>query len=170
MNANQAQTECHSRDTRPFELSRSFSVWCAQRIRPGLVFIRASCPLVSQDKSLPFESRVFEIEDDSHRNCGDSEIVEHLPAFMIRNPVNRLRVDDQLPLHYQIRNILSDQLALIQHAMPFLLRVRNPAQPKLHKDNSHIPSRAAPGPEHSELRWRSQRPRKPLSGGSIRVY
>ena len=133
MNANQARTECHSRDTRPFELSRSLSVWWAQKIcRPGFVFIRVNWPFVSQHESLPFEPRMFEIEDDSDRKCGDSEIVEHLPAFMIRNPVNRLRVDDQLPLHYQIRNILSDQLTLIQHAMPFLLRVSNPAQPKLH--------------------------------------
>jgi hypothetical protein len=31
---------------------------------------------------------------------------------MVRDPVNRLRVDDQLPIDHKIGNILSDQFPL----------------------------------------------------------
>jgi hypothetical protein len=57
---------------------------------------------------------------------------------MISDPVDCLRVDDQLVLNDKIRNILSDQFALVQHLMSFLLVVGNTAQAKLHAETIFI--------------------------------
>src|SRR5437764_2820462 len=51
---------------------------------------------------------------------------------MVRNALDRLRVEDQLPLHYKIGDIFSHDLTFIHDPMPLLLRVWNASQPELH--------------------------------------
>src|SRR6267142_812046 len=93
---------------------------------------------------LPFEPCMLKIENDADRQSSDAEIVEHLPTLKVRNPVDCLGVNDQLLLDDEIGNILSNQLALIQHPMPLLLRVRNTAASETpRRDNFHKSSRAA---------------------------
>ena len=98
---------------------------------PRFAFVRVR-PISGQHESLPFEARVLRIEDYADRKRGDSEVVKHLSPFVVRDPIDCLRVHDQLFLHYEVRNVLSDQFPFIQDAMSLLLGVRNAAQAKLH--------------------------------------
>ena len=77
---------------------------------------------------------MFEIEDDSNRQRSNTEIIQHLYAVVLSDPIDCLCVDDQLLLHNKIRNILPDQLAFVQHAMAFLLGVGDIAQAELNAE------------------------------------
>src|SRR5437660_10903970 len=77
-------------------------------------------------------ARVFEIQDDPNGKSSDPEIIQHLTAFVVGDAVNCLSFDDQFPLDDKIRNVVSDQFALVQHLMPFLLIVGNVTQAELH--------------------------------------
>ena len=61
-------------------------------------------------------------------------IIQYLAALVVDDAVNSLSIYDQFLLDDKIRNVLSDQFALVQHLMPFLLIVRNITQAELHAD------------------------------------
>src|SRR5207302_2208632 len=75
---------------------------------------------------------VLEVQNNAARKTGDAEVIQHLPAFMVGNALDRLRVDDQLLLHHKIGNILSHDLTFIHDPMPLLLSVWDASQPELH--------------------------------------
>src|SRR5437762_14212514 len=60
-----------------------------------------------QHQSLPLQSRVLEVQNNAARKTGDAEVIQHLPALMVRNALDRLRVNDQLLLHHKIGDIFS---------------------------------------------------------------
>src|SRR5207237_10113294 len=66
------------------------------------------------------------------RKSGDADVVQHLLALMLRNALDRLRVNDQLLLRDKIGYIFSHDLTFIHDAMPLLLRVWDASQPELH--------------------------------------
>src|SRR6266403_5911423 len=75
--------------------------------------IRVSSRFFSQDQSLPLQPRVLEVQNNADRKTGDAEVVQHLAALMVRNALDRLRVKDQLLLHYKIGDIFSRDLTFI---------------------------------------------------------
>jgi hypothetical protein len=63
---------------------------------------------------------------------GDAEVIQHLPALMVRNALDRLGVNAQLLLQDKIGDIFSHDLTFIHDLMPLLLRVWDGSQPELH--------------------------------------
>ena len=74
----------------------------------------------------------LKFKNNAARKTGDAEVIQHLPALMVGNALDRLRVNDQLLLHHKIGDIFSHDLTFIQDAMPLLLRVWDASQPELH--------------------------------------
>ena len=67
---------------------------------PRFAFVRVR-PISGQHESLASAARVLKIEDYADRKRGDSEVVKHVSAFVVRDPIDCLRVHDQLFLHYE---------------------------------------------------------------------
>src|SRR6266480_4181009 len=86
----------------------------------------------SQHQSLPLQPRMLEVQNNAAGKTGDAEVIRHLPALMVGNALDRLRVNDQLLLHHKIRDIFSHDLTFIHDAMPLLLRVWDASQPELY--------------------------------------
>src|SRR6266480_696177 len=97
-----------------------------------LAFIRVSSRFFGQHQSLPLQPRVLEVQNNAAAKTGDAEVIQHLPALMVRNAPDRLRVNDQLLLHHKIGDIFSHDLTFIHDPMPLLLRVWDASQPELH--------------------------------------
>src|SRR5207302_11513913 len=75
---------------------------------------------------------MLEVQNNVARKTGDAEVIQHLPALMVRNALDRLRVNDELLLHYKIGDIFSHDLTFIHDPMPFLLSVWDASQAELH--------------------------------------
>src|SRR5438270_12039036 len=75
---------------------------------------------------------MLEVQNNVARKTGDAEVIQNLPALMVRNALDRLRVNDQLLLHHKIGDIFSHDLTFIHDPMPLLLRVWDASQPELH--------------------------------------
>src|SRR5882724_11972783 len=75
---------------------------------------------------------MLEVQNNAAAKTGDAEVIQHLPALMVRNALDRLRVNDQLRLRDKIGDIFSHDLTFIYDAMPLLLRVWDASQPELH--------------------------------------
>src|SRR5438874_4137431 len=74
----------------------------------------------------------LKFKNNAARKTGDAEVIQHLPALMVRNALDRLRVNDQLLLRDKIGNIFPHDLTFIHDPMPLLLRVGDASQPELH--------------------------------------
>src|SRR5438132_13221920 len=75
---------------------------------------------------------MLEVQTNAAMKSGDAEVIQHLPALMVGNALDRLRVNDELLLHHKIGDIFSHDLTFIQDPMPLLLRVWDASQPELH--------------------------------------
>src|SRR4051812_45277244 len=75
---------------------------------------------------------MLEVQNNAARKTGDAEIIQHLPALMVRNALDRLGVNDQLLLHHKIGDIFSHDLTFIHDPMALLLRVWDASPPELH--------------------------------------
>ena len=64
---------------------------------------------------------MFEIQDQPDRQFGDAEVIQHLAAFHIRDALNHLGVHDHLGEGDQVRDELSNALALIENFKATLL-------------------------------------------------
>src|SRR5882724_12933661 len=98
---------------------------------------------------------MLEVQNNADRKTGDAEVIQHLPALMVRNALDRLRVNDQLLLRDKIGDIFSHDLTFIHDPMPLLLRVwgcLSAGTP--HKGSSLKSSRANHVLECSSLRLR----------------
>ena len=69
---------------------------------------------------LPFKPRVLEIQDQSNLKASNAEVIQHLPAFVIRDALNCFGVHDQAVLDDEIGNVLADNLALYSMRWRFL--------------------------------------------------
>ena len=93
---------------------------------------------------------MLEIDNDAHGQSSDAKVIEHLSTLMVRNPVDCLGINDQLLLDDEIGNILSNQIAFVQHPMPLLLHARNAAQAKLHAETIFMNLLVQPVSAHIE--------------------
>src|SRR6266516_5142490 len=64
---------------------------------------------------------MFEIKNQADRQFGDAEVIQHPAAFHIRDAVNHLGVHDHLGEGDQVRDELSNALALIENFKATLL-------------------------------------------------
>ena len=86
-------------------------------IYPGLAATKNDAPIL--------ESGMFEIEKETDRETGESEVVEHLSEFVIGNFRNGLCVHDDLVESNEIRNVLTNLCPLVEQWKPLLLATRN---------------------------------------------
>ena len=64
---------------------------------------------------------MLEIQNQSDRQSGDAEIIQHLPAFMVGDTLNGLGVHDDLATSDQVRNKFANVLAFVEHLESALL-------------------------------------------------
>src|SRR6266540_3526339 len=84
-----------------------------------------------QGHTLPLQTRVLEIQNQTDRQFSHFQIVQHLASVVIRDLLNRFRVHHNLPVRDQIRRELTDVMRLVENLETPLLIERNTAQLKL---------------------------------------
>ncbi len=62
----------------------------------------------SQNYPLPFKSGVFEIQDQTHSQSRDSQIIQHLAPLVVGDAINYLRVHNHTAKSDQVGNKLTD--------------------------------------------------------------
>src|SRR5437868_10503786 len=75
---------------------------------------------------------MLEVQNNAAAKTGDAEVIQHLPALMVGNALDRLRVNDELLLQDKIGHIFSHDLTFIHDPMPLLLSGWDASQPELH--------------------------------------
>lgn len=102
-------------------------LWSAQIDLSRFAVAGAHSQFLRRDYPFPFQPRMLKVEDQSDLDPGNSRLIQHLSAFMVRDAVNRFDIHDHPPLDHQIGNVFPDDLAFVEDAMPFPLRVFNAA-------------------------------------------
>jgi hypothetical protein len=85
-----------------------------------------------EDDPLPFELRLLEVQDEADPELGDSQIIQHQPAFVVTDAINDFGVDDYCVERDQVGNEESDLRAFIIDIKAGLLPEGNSAQLELH--------------------------------------
>src|SRR5204863_2381666 len=70
--------------------------------------------------SLPFEARIFEIEEERKLQFGDVQISDHLRDVRLGEPRDHLWIYDDRVIDDQVRNQCTNQLGSIEHWERFL--------------------------------------------------
>lgn len=63
---------------------------------------------IGQDNAFPLQFCSTKIEDQSDREPGYSQVIDHPASFVVGNFINDFRVNDDRAIYDQIRNILTD--------------------------------------------------------------
>jgi hypothetical protein len=91
-----------------------------------------------QSDSLPLQFGVLEVQDQTDRELGNEEVIQHLSTFMISDTVNALGVHDDFAVSDQVRDEFADVLTLVQNLKPTLLIKRNASAFELHDQRVFI--------------------------------
>lgn len=78
---------------------------------------------LGRSESYPAELEfcVFEIDDQTHLKPGGPQIIEHAANFVIRNPINGFRINDDFAENNEIGNVFPDFDFTIVNGKPALL-------------------------------------------------
>ena len=83
---------------------------------------------------LEFEPRVFKIQDETDPKAGDFEVIDHLALLLVCDFFERLRVNDHLAEHNQVRHVETHGMLFVEHVEPVLLLAGNGLQAELHDE------------------------------------
>jgi hypothetical protein len=75
---------------------------------------------------------VLEVQDQSNWEFGNSQVIQHLPAFVVGDPVNTLGIHHHFPESDQVGSEFADVFALVKHLKSPLLVERNAATFEFH--------------------------------------
>ena len=87
---------------------------------------------------LPMTGSFFEIDDETDRHSGDTEVVEHLTAFDIGNAFNGFRIHDNFTVNDKVRYEFSDLYFPPVHGEWFLLLEWYSPMAKFHNEGIFI--------------------------------
>jgi hypothetical protein len=80
-----------------------------------------------QGKPLPFQLGVFEIQKETHPELRNAQIIQHLAALMIGNPLYDFCIYNDFAVRDQIRCEFSHAFTFVEHFKATLLVKGNPA-------------------------------------------
>ena len=83
---------------------------------------------IGQDNPLPFQLCSAEVEDEPDWQSSYSQVIDHSTSFVIGNPIDNFRLNDNRIVCDQIRNILTDFSPFVDNVEASLLLTRHSAQ------------------------------------------
>jgi|GEM_PF-4971349 len=66
--------------------------------------------MVGPDNALPFKFRTLEIENNTNLELGDPQVIHHLAAFVIGDPLNDFRVHHRRVEDDQLRHLVGSNV------------------------------------------------------------
>ena len=81
--------------------------------------------MIGKDDAPPFQLGTLEIQEEPNRELRDMKIVDHAAAFVVGDALDRLRVDDDIVICYQVRHGLAHLMFLVQQGKSGLLDERD---------------------------------------------
>lgn len=78
---------------------------------------------------------MLEVDDETKLPASHLEVINHLAAFVIRDRIDGLCIDDDLTEANQIRHVRTDDLVLVDNVKRSLLLTGNRSVPKLNHES-----------------------------------